>query len=263
VKLKLALVGCGAMGSALLRGWLSLTYFDTVWVIAPHRNKVEPFLGDPRVHWLVSPDQLPETPDLILFAVKPSLLEEILPLYRSFNSLIISVAAGKAVSFYERHFLTHPIIRAMPNIPVCIHQGVIGLLANTQVTPDRKVMVGRFFQDLGLSIWLSSDEEVDKLTALSGSGPAYVYYMMESFANAAENLGFDTKTAYSLALQTFLGATLYAQEVKQPPALLRQHVTSLKGTTEAALQVLEKGGLKDLMDAAIKAAFERAKELRE
>jgi len=120
--LTLALVGCGAMGSALLKGWLTLpdseSRFKKIWVIAPHKEKVKPFLKDSRVEWVDSPDSLSHTPDVIVFAVKPYHLEEILPHYRRFKSLILSVAAGKSLSFYEKILSSEQVIvRAMPNPP--------------------------------------------------------------------------------------------------------------------------------------------------
>lgn len=260
--LKIALVGCGAMGSALLKGWISFPDFEAFWVITPHEDKVVPFLEDPRVRWFSSPDQLPTTPDVIVFAVKPFLLEDILPLYQSFKTLIISVAAGKTLSFYETYFPASPLLRAMPNLPVAFHAGVIGLLGN-DLALSQQATVDMCFQKLGFSLWVKSDEDIDKLTALSGSGPAYAFYFMEALAEAAEVLGFDKKTANSLTLQTFIGADLTALASQLPPTTLRQQITSPKGTTTEALRVFEDGQLKQLMKNAVMAAFERAKALRE
>ncbi|OJW53326.1 MAG: pyrroline-5-carboxylate reductase [Alphaproteobacteria bacterium 41-28] len=264
--LSLALVGCGAMGSALLKGWLTLsdsqTRFKAFWVIAPHRANVEPFLEDPRVQWVSSPQELPEDPDIIVFAVKPFIMEEILPLYKAFHSLFITVATGKSLAFYEK-FLSppHSLIRAMPNTPVTIHQGVIALLANATLTADQKRLCEKCFEGLGFCTWVKSDEDIDKITAISGSGPAYVFYLIESLAQAAESIGFDKETASNLALYTFWGASTYAHISNDPPSVLRQHVTSPKGTTAAALNVLETDGFYNLMEAAVKAAYNRAREL--
>lgn len=264
--LSLALVGCGAMGSALLRGWLTLpdskARFKEFWVISPHREKVEPFLGDLRVRWFSSPEQLPQAPNVIVFAVKPFIMENVLPLYKPFKSLFISVVTGKSLIFYEK-YLSPPLslIRAMPNTPVSIHQGVIALLSNATVTPDQKQLAEVCFGDLGFCTWVKSDEDIDKITAISGSGPAYVFFMMESLAKAAESLGFDNKTAIDLARYTFWGASTYAHDSSDSPGILRQHVTSPMGTTAAALNVLETGGLYPLMEATVKAAYNRAREL--
>lgn len=266
--LKVALIGCGAMGSALLKGWVtladSLERFEKFWVISPHREKVEPFLTDGRVQWLGSPEGLHQTPDIILFAVKPYLLEDILPIYKSYKSLFVSVATGKSLSFYEGILSpSSSIIRAMPNTPVVIHQGVIGLLGLPQLTENQKTMIGTCFQGLGYCLWVKSDDELDKLTAISGSGPAYVFAMIEAMAASAESLGFDKQTSLTLSLQTFLGASTYAHQSQEPPVLLRQRVTSPQGTTAEALKILETGGFSNLINAAIKAAYNRARELGE
>lgn len=265
--LKIALVGCGSIGSALLQGWLSLAdsleRFEKLWVIAPHRQKVDPFLKDLRIQWFSSATELQETPDIILFAVKPYLLEEILPSYKSYNSLFISVAAGKSLSFYESLLSPSlPVIRAMPNTPIMIHQGVIGLLTHTKLNEDQKAKIAMCFEGLGACLWVKSDDELDKLTAISGSGPAYVFTMIEALAESAESLGFDRKTSLMLSLSTFLGASAYAQQLEQSPALLLQHVTSPQGTTAEALKVLEKAGLSSIIATATKAAYDRARELR-
>lgn len=264
--LRIALVGCGAMGSALLKGWLSLAdsfeRFEKFWVLTPHRASVKPFLKDGRVHWFSSPTELPQTPDIILFAVKPYLLETILPVYASYKSLFISVAAGKPLSFYEKILSPSlPLIRAMPNTPTIIHQGVIGLLACTRLSEEQKAIVTTCFQGLGFCLWVKSDDDLDKLTALSGSGPAYVFAMIEAFAQSAESLGFDKQTSLTLSLYTFLGASTFAHRSEDSPAILRQRVTSPGGTTAAALGVLEKGGMSNLINEAIKAAYHRAQEL--
>lgn len=266
--LKVALVGCGSMGSALLKGWLtlpdSLDRFEKFWIIAPHSEKVEPFLTDSRTHWLSSVEELTQTPDVIVFAVKPYLLEEILPSYKPYNSLFISVASGKTLSFYQRILsLPAAVVRAMPNTPVVIHQGVIGLLAPPEFTEAQKIMIRTCFHGLGYCLWVQSDDELDKLTAVSGSGPAYVFSMIEALVQSAESLGFDKQTSLMLSLYTFLGASTYAHQSEDSPSLLRQRVTSPQGTTAEALGVLERGGLSNLLGAAVNAAYNRAKELGE
>ena len=266
--LKVALVGCGAMGSALLKGWLTLSdsreRFEKFWVIAPHREKVEPFLKDARVQWLSSPEGLSHIPDIILFAVKPYILADVLPAYKSFNSFFISVATGKSLDFYQQILSSSlPFVRAMPNTPVVIHQGVIGLFTTGQLTKDQNALIDMCLGALGFCLWVKSDDDLDKLTAISGSGPAYVFAMIEAMAASAESLGFDKKTSLSLALSTFMGAATYAHQSKDSPTILRERVTSPQGTTAEALKVFERDGLGTMMDEAVKAAYHRAKELRE
>lgn len=265
---KVALVGCGAMGSALLKGWLSLSdsheRFETFSVIAPHREKVEPFLKDTRVQWFSFPEELSHTPDIILFAVKPYVLEEILPAYKSFKSLFISVATGKSLDFYQRILSSSvPFVRAMPNTPVVIHQGVIGLLTRGDLIKAQKTLIETCLGALGFCLWVESDDDLDKLTAITGSGPAYVFAMIEAMAASAESLGFDKKTSLCLSLSTFLGAAAYAHQSEASPTILREMVTSPQGTTAEALKVFERRGLGTMIDEAVKAAYHRAKELGE
>ena len=249
------------MGSALLRGWLATSPLRTVSVIAPHEITVVPFLADSRVQWFSSPSALQAVPDFFVFAVKPFLLEDILPLYQSFDTLMVSVAAGKSLAFYDTLLSHHSVIRAMPNLPVGCCQGVIGLLPNAHVTQFQRTLVNTCFQGVGQCHWLGSDEDVDKLTAVAGSGPAYVFYLIEALAQGAQSLGFDPDVALELASQTFFGSIDYARESGNSPSLLRQQVTTPNGTTAAALRVFERGDLNGLMEAAVRAAFARAKEL--
>jgi pyrroline-5-carboxylate reductase len=263
--LKVALVGCGAMGSALLKGWLSLPdslkRFEKIWVIAPHRDKVEPFLKDKRVQWIPSPQELFQSPDCICFAVKPYLLEEILPSYQSFDSLFMTMATGKSLAFYQSFLGLSSIVRVMPNTPVGIHQGIIGLWMGRQPREIEKILIDTCLGALGVCLWVTSDDELDRLTAISGSGPAYVFALIEALAGGAESLGFDQKTALSLAIHTFLGASLYANQSEESPSVLRERVTSPQGTTAEALRVFEQEGLKAMMEKAVKSAYTRAKEL--
>jgi pyrroline-5-carboxylate reductase len=262
--LTLALVGCGAIGSALLEGWLTqrgTDRFSSFSVITPHKEHVDPFLHDTRVAWFSKPEDMTESPDCILFALKPYQMEDALPSYTHYDSLILTVASGKTLSFYENYFPYQGLIRAMPNTPIRIHQGVIGLLANQKVNDDQKKLAELCFNGLGYCTWLSSDEDIDKITAVTGSGPAYVFYMIEALTKAALSLGFDKETSTSLALHTFCGASLYALESKTPPEALRAQVTSPKGTTAAALEILTNQGIIQTMEEAVKAAFNRAREL--
>ncbi|MBY0291988.1 MAG: pyrroline-5-carboxylate reductase [Alphaproteobacteria bacterium] len=266
MRLSLALVGCGAMGSALLKGWLTLANseqsFKNFWIVTPHRKSVEPFLEDSRVYWFPSPEGLPQPPEVIFFAVKPFLLEDILSSYKAFDSLMVSVVTGKSIAFYEKRLSpSHLIIRAMPNLPVGVHKGVIGLFTPACLSTKHKTFISTCLQNLGFCTWLKSEDEIDKITALSGSGPAYVYYFMEAFARSAESLGFTKEIAVQLALHTFWGASSYARDLDESPETTRQRVTSSKGTTAAALKILETGHLDHLIDTAVKAAYTRAKEI--
>jgi pyrroline-5-carboxylate reductase len=223
---------------------------------------VEPFLKDPRIGWISSPEQLSQTPDVILFAVKPYHLAEILPQYKTFETLFISVASGKPLSFYETYLSPSSVfVRAMPNTPLSVHQGTIAFLSKVSLDHQNKQMVENCFRGMGFFFWVNSDDDLDKVTALTGSGPAYVFYMIESFAQAAEALGFSKEISLQMAISTFEGASIYVQQSGQSPKSLRAQVTSPQGTTAEAIKVLERGDLYHLMEEAVKAAYKRAKEL--
>lgn len=249
------------MGSALLKGWLAHLQDPFISVITPHRASVLSFLGNPRVSWYPSPEILSSLPDVFVFAVKPFLLEAILPLYRDFETLMVSVAAGKPLSFYENLLPDHGWVRAMPNLPVRYGQGVVGLLANDRARSDYPENLTTCFQGLGACYWMKTDEELDKLTAVSGSGPAYVFFLIETLAQAAESLGFDPTLALSLATQTFLGASVCVASSRESPATLLGQVTTPQGTTAAALAILESAQFKESMQGAVQAAFKRAGEM--
>lgn len=264
--LSLALVGCGSMGSALLKGWLTLPnshdHFDAFSVIDPHPENILPFQQDKRVSRILSPDLLPSNLNLIVFAIKPSSLEETLPLYAAHKALVISVAAGKSLSFYENFFPENtPIARAMPNLPVSCQQGIIGLLPNKAVTSFDRETLTKCFSPLGFTCWVETDDDIQKLTAISASGPAYVYSLIEAFTEAIENMGFQKPLSDRLALHTFLGACQSVNLSGESPSHLREKVTSPQGTTAAALEVLGKGKLSSLFTQTIEAAYQRAKEL--
>lgn len=262
---EVTLVGCGSMGSALLRGWLRSSDALRFNIVAPHRETVAPYLdNEDRVKWYSSPEGLGAPLQCLVVALKPMVLEEVLPLYKGKvdeKTLIISVATGKTLAFYKEH-LGQEIVRAMPNTPVSINQGVIGLAAAPKIYLKFRTQVDGLLGSLGYLAWLESEEQLNQVTALSGSGPAYVFYMIESMAQAGEGMGLSASQAYEMALHTVAGAGAYAVASGLPASVLRDNVTSPKGTTEQALKVLmNSDGLEPLMSTAMQAALNRAKEL--
>ncbi len=261
----LTLVGCGAMGSALLRGWLNAEVAKEYWVVAPDRTAVQPFLEESnRVQWYANPEGLPEAVTTLVIALKPFVLSDVLPLYKSVitpESLVVSVATGKPLHFYKG-ILNHEVIRAMPNTPVSVNRGVIGLLAEDSARECWESQVEAVFGPLGLTTWVSSEDVLNQVTALSGSGPAYVFYMIEAMAAAGAKHGLSKEQAYEMALYTMAGTGVYALDSGTSARQLRESVTSPQGTTEQALKVLmANDGIGPLMEKAIEAAYERAKEL--
>jgi pyrroline-5-carboxylate reductase len=266
-QLNLMLVGCGAMGSALLRAWLpDQALFKSIEVITPHREAVAPFLDDARVKWLSQPDASEVSPDIILFAVKPQVLPSILPLYVRFmqsNPLVLTVVAGIARSAYEAVLPQVKLIRIMPNLPVMVLKGMSALCANAQATLPHYKLAEHLMQQVGQVIWVDTDEEIDLVTAVSGCGPAYVYLLSEALEKGAVQLGLDPAKATILARQTIIGAASYLDFSGKTAAELRQQVTSPGGMTEAAVASLQQNGQFDkILVEALKAAMQRAVDLR-
>ena len=253
----LLLVGCGNMGGALLARWKEKLPDVKIDVVEPRGE----FFHD-----LAS---LPASakPDVILFAVKPQSLAEILPAYKTrfrIAPLYLSIAAGKTISFFEKHLgVDARIIRAMPNTPAMVGKAMTGLCANANVMDTEKQLADSLLTAAGKTIW-GHESQMDAITAISGSGPAYVFLFLEALTKAATQLGLGHEQAQTLALQTLHGATHLAEKSTVSLEQLRKNVTSPGGTTEAALAVLMKAGaLEKLLADATAAAANRANILSE
>ena len=203
----IVMVGCGNMGSAILKGWLAqgVNHAD-ITVIKPHH--IEEFKKTTGVNAYSHYDEVKETlpPHLIIFAVKPAMMPEILPTYQWHKKILsyVTIAAGTPISFYQRLLNIDPasnamIVRAMPNLPVEIGQGVTGLMTNADQSCSLASEIEALFSKLGTAVWVKDEAQLNALTAVSGSGSAYVFYFIECLQKAAQQLGFDEATALSLA----------------------------------------------------------------
>lgn len=249
--MKILIVGCGAMGGALLKGWEK--YYD-LSVIDPTKSAFKK-LND------LDSDY---TPNIIVLAVKPQLLATLLPDYSKFkSSLFISVAAGVRINFYEKIMgLDVKIIRVMPNLAVQVSEGTSAYVANKNCTSVDIQNVTELFNRVGMVQPLADENMFDVITALSGSGPAYVFYLSECMAEAAINLGLDRDLAYKFARQTIIGAGFTLKYNDNSLENLRANVTSKGGTTEAALNVLmHENQLQNIINSALSAAQKRALEM--
>lgn len=204
--------------------------------------------------------------DVLVLAVKPQMLQTVCN--RIQNSiqakpkLVISVAAGVR-SQDINHWLggNISVVRAMPNTPSLIQTGAAGLFANENVTTEQKSQTEHILRAAGLTIWVDKEEQLDIVTALSGSGPAYYFLFMEAMENTAVKMGLDAKTAHLLTMQTAMGAAKMVMESTQDCATLRQNVTSPNGTTERAIQSFEQANLRQTVEEAMTAAQQRAVEM--
>lgn len=204
--------------------------------------------------------------DIVIFAIKPQVFSEVaLELTNTIQQkkpLIISVATGITAARMQQWLGGGlSIIRSMPNTPVVIGCGATGLYANDFVTTEQKQWADAILSAVGMTLWVPREELIDVVTALSGSGPAYFFLIMEALQNAGEKLGLTSDDARALTLQTAYGAAKLAIESKKDLAELRKAVTSPGGTTEQAIKVLEKAPIREIMAEALNAAYRRAKEL--
>ena len=259
----LVLLGCGKMGSAMLRGWLDRGLAqDRVWVIEP--NPSDWLRGLEGVH-LNAP--LPADPAVVLVAVKPQMMGEALPSLSALGgggTVFLSIAAGTPIARFEEAFgASTPIVRAMPNTPAAIGRGITAMVANAHVTAGRMDMAEELLSAIGQTVRLDDEGQMDAVTAVSGSGPAYVFHLIETLAAAGVAEGLPEALSMQLARATVAGAGALAEGADETPTQLRVNVTSPNGTTQAALEVLmdEATGFPALLRRAVKAAADRSREL--
>ncbi|MBP8013214.1 MAG: pyrroline-5-carboxylate reductase, partial [Acinetobacter sp.] len=201
--------------------------------------------------------------DIVVFAVKPQVLAQVLrPLYGQFDDkLVISIVAGAEIATISELLGTERVVRVMPNTPALVQTGAHGLYATEQVNSTDRELASQVLAATGLTIWVNSEAQIDAVTAVSGSGPAYFFYLMESMIRAGKNLGLDEKVATALTLQTALGAAQMAITSSNTPAELRKNVTSPNGTTQAAIEVFDHAQISQNIQAALAAAKTRSQEL--
>jgi pyrroline-5-carboxylate reductase len=259
----LVLLGCGKMGSAMLEGWLAEGLpAASVWVIDPHPSDwVRGIAG------LHLNEDLPARPAIALVAVKPQMMEAALPRLKPMGgggTLFLSVAAGTPIRYYEDVLGEGtPVIRAMPNTPAAIGRGITALIGNAVSTEAQMELAEGLLSAVGQTVRLDDEAQMDAVTGVSGSGPAYVFHMIEALAAAGEAEGLAPELALRLATATVAGAGALAEATGEDPAQLRRNVTSPNGTTQAGLEVLmhETEGLKELVRRTVTAAAARSREL--
>ncbi|NIZ61810.1 pyrroline-5-carboxylate reductase [Sedimentitalea sp. CY04] len=258
----LVLLGCGKMGSAMLAGWLEGGLpASSVSVIDPYPSD---WLQDTGV--LIN-QSLPASPAIVLIAVKPQMMGAALPnlqLLGGGGTLFISVAAGTSIATFEDILgAGTPIVRAMPNTPAAIRRGITAIIGNDTASAIDLDGAELLLSAVGQVVRLDSETQMDAVTGVSGSGPAYVFHLIETLAAAGEAQGLPAELAMQLAKATVAGAGALAEAAEENPSQLRVNVTSPNGTTQAALEVLmdEGDGFPTLLNRAVGAATNRSKEL--
>ncbi|MEM6376474.1 MAG: pyrroline-5-carboxylate reductase [Pseudomonadota bacterium] len=260
----LVLLGCGKMGSAMLAGWLKDGLSPgSVWVIDPAPSD---WVRETGVHINIA---LPPAPAVVLIAVKPQMMGEALPQLADMKAtdiVLLSVAAGTSLAAFETVLGSErAIIRAMPNTPAAIGQGITAIIGNSRASEADLVLAQNLLSAIGQVVRLEDEVQMDAVTGLSGSGPAYVFHMIEAMAAAGEAEGLAPDLALHLARATIAGAGALAEASDESPADLRVNVTSPNGTTQAGLEILmdEKNGLRPLLQQTVAAAAARSRALRD
>lgn len=266
---RIILAGCGNMGFAMLQGWLGtgIVHPSAVLVVEPndaYRRRAEELGAG--VAAGAEAIGAGEKPELVVVAVKPQVIRAVLEGYRRFGgglTTFLSIAAGTPVStFLDAVGEGTPVMRAMPNLPAAVGKGVIGLFSAAGVPPATRDLAERLLAANGSVVRVRSEDGIDAVTAVSGSGPGYVFLFIEALAAAARKLGFSEEDALVLARDTVWGAGALVRETGGDPGELRRQVTSVGGTTAAALEVLmAEDHLQRLVGEAVEAALRRAKEL--
>lgn len=263
----IAFIGCGNMAASLINGLIADGY-DPKRIIAsdPDSAKTAQLSSHLGINTASDNSSAIEHAEVVVLAVKPQMLEQVAtamaPAVQKGQPLVISIAAGVLEQDIE-NWLGGDIalVRTMPNTPAMIKVGATVLHANPMVTSDQKNQAETILRAVGLTQWVDDEAMLDAVTALSGSGPAYFFLVMEAMEAAAVKLGLPEETAHLLTLQTALGAARMAMESSDTPAVLREKVTSPGGTTEAALKRFEEGELRDLFTQALTEARDRSIEL--
>jgi pyrroline-5-carboxylate reductase len=255
------------MGSALLKGWIAAKRFSTIYVVEKAPSAALKSLARERAVTLSPrlPERLPPLAAIVL-ALKPQVLkteDQLLQALGASGALVLSIAAGiGTVLLRDKLGSAVPLVRAMPNTPGAIGRGITVLCPGGKLSSVDKALAEQLMAALGETLWLKNEAQMDAVTAVSGSGPAYVFLLVEALTAAARTQGLDTATAERLARATVAGAGALIAADSRPAADLRKEVTSPGGTTEAALKVLmASDGLENLFERAVDAATRRGREL--
>ncbi len=261
---KLLLVGCGKMGGAMLDGWLSRGLAAADVLVAEPVEALRPKKAGLRA--VGSTSEISERPEIVVLAVKPQTMEAVLPDLRRFadeGSVFLSIAAGKTLKYFASHLgAAAKVVRAMPNTPAAVRQGITVACAAKGVSAAEKKRCQQLLEAVGQALWVEDEALMDPVTALSGSGPAYVFLLVEAMAAAGAKLGLSADMAMQLARATVAGSGELLKQSSEPAQQLRVNVTSPGGTTAEALKVLMAAdGIQPVFDKALAAASRRSREL--
>ncbi len=263
---KIAFIGAGMMGEAMIKGLLHQELLAPAQITAadPRAERLTDLQEQYGIDITTDNVLAARSADVLVLSVKPQAMGKILPELRNKldqSCLIVSIVAGVPLQTITDGLLNKRVVRSMPNTPGQIGQGITVWTASPQVADEQRTQAEKLLSALGEQIYADDERFLDMATALSGSGPAYVFMFMEAMVDAGVHMGFARRNAEKMVTQTLLGSVLYAQQSGLHPAQLRNQVTSPGGTTAAALHEMEKGGLRTVLSEGIWAAYRRSQEL--
>jgi pyrroline-5-carboxylate reductase len=264
---KIGFIGGGNMASSLISGLIASGHApEQIWVSDINPDTLTALANELNVNTSANNDDIINAVDVVVLAVKPQALSAVAQsaaaLIQQRKSLVVSIAAG-----INQHSLSRwlgadtAIVRCMPNTPALVLTGATALHANAKVTAEQCDLAENILRSVGIALWVEDEAELDAVTAVSGSGPAYFFLLMEAMEKAALELGLSQQTARLLVQQTALGAAKIALESAESPEQLRRRVTSPGGTTQQAIETFEQGGFTDLVSKALHAARDRSIEM--
>ena len=265
-KTVIGFIGAGNMGYALIKGLINSGYpSENIKACDTNEDLLQKRSKEFGINVYIDNAELLKVCDVVLLAVKPHVLTEVCKELRDSiepNQLVISIVAGIRANDINRWLGGEfALVRAMPNTPALMQQGITGMFANKLVSDEQKNIVETIISTIGQCFWVEEENLIDAITAISGSGPAYFFLLMQSMTQAAIALGLDKETASALSVQTAYGASMMAVESGEDSQTLRQNVTSPNGTTQAAIELFQNKNFEGIVAAATRAAYDRAHEI--
>lgn len=264
-KIKIGFIGAGNMARALVGGLIHSGVPAANLYSSDHNpSHLQALCRDTGIVAAKDNQQVVDQCDVVVLAVKPQAMHDMINALQLGDHipLFLSIAAGLRTHALNQWFGREiPLVRAMPNTPALVGAGATGLFATRHVTESQREIAETIMRAVGITLWLEEEAQLDAVTAVSGSGPAYFFYLMEAMEQAGQQLGLDAETARLLTVQTAFGAAKLALEVEEEPRVLRERVTSPGGTTEQAIRYLNTQDTRDILVAAVKAARERSEQL--
>ena len=259
------IIGCGHMGSALLDLWSKNKLYKFT-IVDPLKYKIiQSKFNNKRVQSFASAKEIKNSHyfDIVVLAVKPQVIQKVLKEYKLFlfkkTCVLISIMAGKKIIFLRKLLPNlKQIVRVMPNMPALIGEGVSCLISNNYVSNVNKNKVTKLFSKVGITVWLNKEREIDIITAISGSGPGYVFYLIDAMEKAANNLGLNQKLNKKILLQTFLGSLKLLQHTNNNAIELANSIAIKGGTTEAGIKVMKKNNVHKILLKTLLSAYQKA-----